>query len=103
MDYHRPIVTWGGSQTAPDGGLDVRVALPSDSVIDEFVPLIHAKMVSQALSHCPCSQRGCRAGRVLWIEDEADDGADWRGGWLNPKGISGSRKDLIPPKDHSPS
>lgn len=31
-------VTWGGSQTAADGGLDVRVALPSDVVIEGFVP-----------------------------------------------------------------
>ncbi|EPZ15554.1 hypothetical protein M622_15280 [Thauera terpenica 58Eu] len=31
-------VTWGGNQTAPDGGLDVRVALPSDAPIEGFVP-----------------------------------------------------------------
>lgn len=31
-------VTWGGNQTAPDGGLDVRVALPPSAVIDGFVP-----------------------------------------------------------------
>jgi hypothetical protein len=31
-------VTWGGSQTAPDGGLDVRVALPVGSRVDGFVP-----------------------------------------------------------------
>ena len=31
-------VTWGGNQTAKDGGLDVRVALPAESVIDGFVP-----------------------------------------------------------------
>lgn len=31
-------VTWGGSQTAADGGLDVRVALPLGSSIDGFVP-----------------------------------------------------------------
>lgn len=31
-------VTWGGSQTAPDGGVDVRVALPLGSSIDGFVP-----------------------------------------------------------------
>src|SRR4051794_39563287 len=31
-------VTWGGNQTAADGGLDVRVALPSGTDINGFVP-----------------------------------------------------------------
>lgn len=31
-------VTWGGNQNAPDGGIDVRVALPAASVINGFVP-----------------------------------------------------------------
>lgn len=31
-------VTWGGAQTAADGGLDVRVALPVTAAIDGFVP-----------------------------------------------------------------
>lgn len=31
-------VTWGGDQNAPDGGIDVRVALPPGSVIDNFLP-----------------------------------------------------------------
>ncbi|MGE4580469.1 MAG: hypothetical protein AB7F21_13145 [Desulfuromonadales bacterium] len=31
-------VTWGGNQSAADGGLDVRVALPSDKSIDGFIP-----------------------------------------------------------------
>jgi hypothetical protein len=31
-------VTWGGNQTAPDGGLDVRVALPPSALIDGFIP-----------------------------------------------------------------
>jgi hypothetical protein len=31
-------VTWGGNQNATDGGIDVRVTLPSGSVIDGFVP-----------------------------------------------------------------
>jgi len=31
-------VTWGGNQNAADGGLDVRVALPSDAGIKGFVP-----------------------------------------------------------------
>jgi hypothetical protein len=31
-------VTWGGNQTAKDGGLDVRVALPADAVIAGFIP-----------------------------------------------------------------
>jgi beta-phosphoglucomutase-like phosphatase (HAD superfamily) len=30
-------VTWGGNQTAKDGGLDVRVALPSGTPIDGFI------------------------------------------------------------------
>lgn len=30
-------VTWGGNQTAKDGGLDVRVALPAGSTIDGFI------------------------------------------------------------------
>jgi hypothetical protein len=31
-------VTWGGNQTAKDGGVDVRVALPAATAIDGFVP-----------------------------------------------------------------
>jgi hypothetical protein len=31
-------VTWGGHQTAADGGLDVRVALPTGTTLDSFVP-----------------------------------------------------------------
>lgn len=31
-------VTWGGNQTAKDGGVDVRVTLPPGIVIDGFVP-----------------------------------------------------------------
>jgi hypothetical protein len=31
-------VTWGGDQNAKDGGLDVRVALPTGTVIDGFIP-----------------------------------------------------------------
>lgn len=31
-------VTWGGSQTAPDGGLDVRVELPPQTTIGGYIP-----------------------------------------------------------------
>jgi hypothetical protein len=31
-------VTWGGNQTAADGGLDVRVALPRGESIEGFIP-----------------------------------------------------------------
>ncbi|PAQ05481.1 hypothetical protein [Mesorhizobium temperatum] len=31
-------VTWGGNQTAKDGGLDVRVALPTGTHIEGFIP-----------------------------------------------------------------
>lgn len=31
-------VTWGGNQTAADGGLDVRVALPVGTLIDGYIP-----------------------------------------------------------------
>jgi len=31
-------VTYGGSQTAKDGGLDVRAALPAGTPIEGFVP-----------------------------------------------------------------
>jgi hypothetical protein len=31
-------VTWGGNQTAADGGLDVRVALPPSARIDGYIP-----------------------------------------------------------------
>jgi hypothetical protein len=31
-------VTWGGNQNAPDGGIDVRVALPAGTTINGFVP-----------------------------------------------------------------
>lgn len=38
---HSPAaVTWGGSQTAPDGGIDVRVELPAGALIDGFVPSV---------------------------------------------------------------
>lgn len=30
--------TWGGNQTAKDGGLDVRVSLPAGTKIDGFIP-----------------------------------------------------------------
>jgi hypothetical protein len=30
-------VTWGGSQTAADGGLDVRVAFPENTAIEGFI------------------------------------------------------------------
>lgn len=33
-------VTWGGNQAAADGGLDVRVALPTGTTIDGFIPRI---------------------------------------------------------------
>jgi len=33
-------VTWGGNQTAPDGGLDVRVALPPEASIEGFIPRV---------------------------------------------------------------
>jgi hypothetical protein len=36
--FSRSAVTWGGSQTAPDGGLDVRVSLPAGSSIEGFLP-----------------------------------------------------------------
>lgn len=36
---HSPVaVTWGGNQTAADGGLDVRVALPPTASIEGFIP-----------------------------------------------------------------
>ena len=31
-------VTWGGNQTAADGGLDVRIALPAGTLIDGYIP-----------------------------------------------------------------
>jgi hypothetical protein len=31
-------VTWGGNQTARDGGIDVRVSLPSDAATDGYIP-----------------------------------------------------------------
>src|SRR4051812_37801156 len=31
-------VTWGGNQTAPDGGLDVRVSLSPDAAIEGSIP-----------------------------------------------------------------
>ncbi|RQZ64605.1 hypothetical protein DF057_02410 [Burkholderia cepacia] len=34
-------VTWGGNQTAPDGGLDVRVALDDGKQVDGFIPQSH--------------------------------------------------------------
>src|SRR5215467_6003759 len=37
-DISPSCVRWGGSQTAADGGLDVRVALPLNVEIQGFVP-----------------------------------------------------------------
>src|SRR5215207_7601014 len=31
-------VTWGGAQTAKDGGLDVRVSLPAGTKVEGFIP-----------------------------------------------------------------
>jgi hypothetical protein len=31
-------VTYGGNQTAKDGGLDVRIALASGTIVDGFIP-----------------------------------------------------------------
>jgi hypothetical protein len=31
-------VTWGGNQTAPDGGLDVRVSLPAGTAVEGYIP-----------------------------------------------------------------
>src|ERR1700736_2657450 len=31
-------ITWGGNQTAADGGLDVRVAFPAGTAIEGFLP-----------------------------------------------------------------
>jgi len=36
--YSTAAVTWGGNQTAADGGLDVRVELPPDKTIEGFIP-----------------------------------------------------------------
>jgi hypothetical protein len=38
--FSRSAVTWGGNQTAPDGGIDVRVSLPPGSTIEGFIPRI---------------------------------------------------------------
>lgn len=35
-------VTWGGNQTAADGGLDVRVALPAGALIEGYIPRFSA-------------------------------------------------------------
>jgi hypothetical protein len=37
-DISSKFVTWGGNQNAADGGLDVRVELDSEQLIDGFVP-----------------------------------------------------------------
>jgi hypothetical protein len=34
-------VTWGGNQTAKDGGLDVHVELPADTKVESFIPKPH--------------------------------------------------------------
>jgi hypothetical protein len=36
--FSSSFITWGGHQDAADGGLDVRVALPSNAAIDGFIP-----------------------------------------------------------------
>jgi len=36
--YSAAAVTWGGDQNAADGGLDVRVDLPKDKLIEGFIP-----------------------------------------------------------------
>jgi hypothetical protein len=37
-DLSTAAVTWGDNQTAKDGGLDVRVALPAAAAVDGFIP-----------------------------------------------------------------
>jgi hypothetical protein len=41
LKEHSPAAaTWGGPQTAPDGGIDVRVELPVGALVDGFIPSV---------------------------------------------------------------
>lgn len=54
-------VTWGGNQNAPDGGIDVRVALPVVTAIDGFVPRASTGFRSRSRI-CPGPPSATRCG-----------------------------------------
>ncbi len=50
-------VTWGGDQNATDGGVDVRVELPSGKTIDGFIPRPHTGFQVKATDMPPSEIR----------------------------------------------
>src|SRR5690349_530177 len=73
-------VTWGGDQRAADGGLDVRVALPEGSPLEDFVPRPNTGFQVKREDMPPASIRAeMRPGNVLRpvIETLADLGGSY--------------------------
>jgi hypothetical protein len=73
--YSASCVTWGGDQNAPDGGIDVRVMLPTSAVTDGYVPraatgfqVKKPDMARAAIIHEMCPKGVIRPS----IEDLAD-------------------------------
>jgi len=50
-DLSTAAVTWSGNQTAKDGGLDVRVALPAGTDIDGFIPKSGCRLSGEEAGH----------------------------------------------------
>ena len=60
--YSTAGVTWGGDQTAKDGGFDVRVSLPPDKSIEGYIPR-NDRFSSEKAGHAPTNDPAniCRA------------------------------------------
>jgi len=71
--------TWGGNQTAADGGLDVRVALPSGVPIEGFIPRcstgFQVKKPEMARANIITEMQPSRAVRPVIQELAAEAGA----------------------------
>ncbi|RVC67444.1 hypothetical protein EN766_31680, partial [Mesorhizobium sp. M2A.F.Ca.ET.046.02.1.1] len=71
--------TWGGDQTAKDGGVDVRVALPAGSKIEGFIPRaatgFQVKKPDMPRSEIPKEMRPNGVIRPVIEELAAADGA----------------------------
>lgn len=73
-------VTWGGDQNAPDGGIDVRVALPADAAIDGFVlrPATGFQVKAQDMSAAAITAEMRPDGRLRSsIQSLADQGGGY--------------------------
>lgn len=68
-------VTWGGNQTASDGGLDVRVALPSAAHVTGFVPRASSgfQVKKPDMPRSSIISEICPSGRVRPVIQELAD------------------------------